>query len=216
MSERKVYRYVGGEVDVDWDERLCIHIGECGQAQGELFVAGRQPWCVPDTTTRNEVRDIVERCPSGALSYVDKSGEPERAMSENAVAVSYNGPLFVCGELAIEGAPEDMPGVGFRAALCRCGQSCNKPFCDNSHHQAGFRDAAAVGESGTGPTGMGGALQIKPLRNGPLLLSGHVIISASSGRVAWQGDRVALCRCGESKNKPFCDGSHVAAGFKSD
>jgi len=53
--------------------------------------------------------------------------------------VTYNGPLFARGELAIEGAPDDMPAVRFRAALCRCGQSKNKPFCDGSHKAAGFQ-----------------------------------------------------------------------------
>jgi CDGSH-type Zn-finger protein/uncharacterized Fe-S cluster protein YjdI len=216
MSETKVYVYPGKEIDVSWDGRLCIHMGECGGAKGDLFVAGRQPWCVPDVASKAEVREVVERCPSGALTYQDKAGDAEQAASENTVALSYNGPLFVKGELAVDGAPEDMPGVRFRAALCRCGQSKNKPFCDGSHESAGFRDYGAVGERGAGATGRGGKLRIQPLKDGPLLLSGHVSITASSGRVAWQGDQVALCRCGQSKNKPFCDGSHRTAGFKSE
>jgi CDGSH-type Zn-finger protein len=167
-------------------------------------------------TTKAEVREVVERCPSGALSYADKSGDPEQAPAENAVTVSYNGPLFVTGDLDIEGAAADMPGVRFRAALCRCGHSANKPFCDNSHERAGFRDCGAVGERGSESAGRGGKLKITPAANGPLLLSGNVTIRAGSGRDAWQGDQTALCRCGESKNKPFCDGSHRMAGFRSE
>ena len=215
MSDEQVNRHAGGEIDVFWDGRLCIHIGECGRAKGDLFVGGRDPWCTPDCTGKAEVREVVERCPSGALTYADKAGAPEQAADENRVAVSYNGPLFVSGDLRIEGAPEDMPGVRFRAALCRCGQSGNKPFCDNSHDAAGFRDCGAIGERGPGAGGTGGRLEIKPLTDGPLVLSGHVTLQAGSGREAWHGDQVALCRCGESKNRPFCDGSHKAAGFKS-
>lgn len=48
------------------------------------------------------------------------------------------------------------------------------------------------------------------------LLSGNVTLIAASGREAWQGARAALCRCGHSANKPFCDGAHKAAGFKAD
>ena len=216
MSDKKVFTYPGEQVDVDWDGRLCIHVAECGQAKGELFVAGRQPWCVPDTTTPEEVSEICERCPSGALTYADKSGRLEQAPAENTVNIICNGPLYARGELAIEGAPDNMPGVRFRAALCRCGSSKNKPFCDNGHQQAGFQDYGAVGESGTGFEGNGGTLEIKPLPDGPLLMSGKLSLIAGSGRVAWQGESLALCRCGESKNKPFCDGSHKAAGFRSD
>lgn len=215
MTEKKVFSYPGSEVDVQWDGRLCIHIAECGIAAGDLFVGGRDPWCIPDGSSRALVREVVERCPSGALSYRDKDGTPERPPPDNTVTVAYNGPLFVNGDLAIAGTPAGMPGVQFRAALCRCGQSANKPFCDNSHLQAGFEDYGAVGEKGSGVAGTGGALSVKPLTDGPLLFKGNLTIRAGSGRVAWQGTEVALCRCGASKKKPFCDGSHRTVGFKS-
>ena len=216
MSDKQVFDYPGSEIDVHWDGRLCIHIGECGNAAGELFVGGREPWCLPDTTTRSEVREICERCPSGALTYSDKDGTPESAPAQNTVTVSYNGPLFAHGALAIEGAPQEMQGVRFRAALCRCGHSQNKPFCDNSHIQAGFEDFGSVGERGTGQAAAKGQLSIKPLPDGPLLVNGPLSIRASSGRLAWQGDQAALCRCGQSQNKPFCDGSHKKVGFSTE
>jgi CDGSH-type Zn-finger protein/uncharacterized Fe-S cluster protein YjdI len=216
MSEKEVFDYPGKEIDVQWDGRLCIHIGECGNAQGDLFVGGRDPWCIPDTSTKTEVREIVERCPSGALSYRDKEGAPEVAPAQNTVTVAYNGPLYAHGELAIEGAPEDMPGVRFRAALCRCGRSANKPFCDNTHIEVGFQDYGSVGERGPGLTAKGGPLKIKPIPDGPLVVNGNLSIRAASGRLAWEGDQTALCRCGGSKNKPFCDGTHRTIGFKSE
>jgi uncharacterized Fe-S cluster protein YjdI len=58
MSERKVYDFPGETIDVHWDGRLCIHIGECGQSEGELFVSGRDPWCLPDKTSAAEVAEI--------------------------------------------------------------------------------------------------------------------------------------------------------------
>ena len=216
MSEKEVFDYPGREIDVQWDGRLCIHIAECGNAQGDLFVGGRDPWCLPDCCSKAETREVVERCPSGALSYRDKAGAPESAPAENTVTLAYNGPLFAHGDLAIEGAPEDMPGLRFRAALCRCGQSANKPFCDNSHLKAGFEDFGSVGERGPGLSARGGVLGIKPIPNGPLVVNGNLSIRAASGRLAWEGNQTALCRCGASKNKPFCDGSHRTVGFESD
>jgi CDGSH-type Zn-finger protein/uncharacterized Fe-S cluster protein YjdI len=216
MSDKPVHDYPGQDIDVHWDQRLCIHIGECGNAANSLFVGGRDPWCVPDEISKAEVRAVCERCPSGALTYSDKTGEPERAPAQNTISVTYNGPLYLTGELAIEGAPADMQGVRTRAALCRCGASKNKPFCDNSHLAAGFQDFGAVGETGPGPSANGGPLKIKPVPNGPLMVEGSLRIRAGSGRVAWEGEKTWLCRCGASKNKPFCDGSHKAAGFTSD
>ena len=99
--------------------------------------------------------------------------------------------------------------------MCRCGQSKNKPFCDNSHEKANFRDYGAVGDKGTGLENTGGKLSISALADGPLILTGNLTIKNGSGRVAWSGTEVALCRCGASKNKPFCDGSHRDVGFKS-
>lgn len=213
---KPIIRYAGQEIEVTWDGRLCIHVGECVRAEGELFVSGRDPWCQPDLVGREQVRSVVERCPTGALSYTDKTGGPEPAPPENRVLVANDGPLYFSGELAIEGAPEDMPGVKRRAALCRCGASKNKPFCDNSHREAGFKDAGAVGSEGTGLQERGGPLKVRLIPNGPLKIEGNLSIYTGAGRLAWEGTQTALCRCGASKNKPFCDGTHREIGFKTD
>jgi CDGSH-type Zn-finger protein/uncharacterized Fe-S cluster protein YjdI len=217
MSDNKIVKFQGDKAEVSWHGGLCIHIGECGRAKGDLFVGGRKPWCQPDTASDEEVMDVVMRCPTGALSvnYTDGSSE-EAASAENTVSVAYNGPLFVRGDLDIGGAPADVPGLRFRAALCRCGQSKNKPYCDNSHDGAGFRDYGAVGETGETSNDQGGPLAIKAVKDGPLLLKGNVTISGGSGRNSWGGKQVALCRCGASENKPFCDGTHKKVGFSSD
>ena len=68
MSKEKSIAYSGSQATVRWNGRLCIHIGECGRAKNELFVAGRKPWCDPDTTADDDIQDVVERCPTGALS----------------------------------------------------------------------------------------------------------------------------------------------------
>lgn len=217
MSDKKVFEYPGKEINVTWDGRLCIHIAECGNSEGELFVGGRDPWCQPDLTSIEDTIDVVKRCPSGALAYQCSDGSCEQQPAEeNTVHLVYDGPLFFNGDLDIEAATEDMPSTKFRAALCRCGRSKNKPFCDNSHKDASFEDMGACGQRGDSIETCDGKLSVSALKDGPLLLSGKFRIIASSGRVAWSGDQAALCRCGQSKNKPFCDGSHNAAGFKAD
>jgi CDGSH-type Zn-finger protein/uncharacterized Fe-S cluster protein YjdI len=216
MKDQNKVSYTGENAQVHWDGRVCIHYGECGRAAGELFIGGRQPWCQPDHAGDEEIRDVVLRCPTGALTatFADGSGVvPD--FEPNRVAVTQNGPLYVSGDLRFEDQGEEMPGTRYRAALCRCGASGNKPYCDNSHIEADFRDSGAVGETGPGTDGEDGSLKVRVIPDGPLLLSGKLKIRASSGRIAWSGEKAALCRCGHSVNKPFCDGSHRAAGFKA-
>lgn len=61
-----------------------------------------------------------------------------------------------------------------------------------------------------------GELTINPATDGPLLISGPLEIRNAEGTVLFRGEKTALCRCGASGNKPFCDGSHMGADFKAD
>ena len=58
------------------------------------------------------------------------------------------------------------------------------------------------------------ASSIRPARDGPLYLRGEIRVEAEDGRVIAEGLRMALCRCGATKNAPFCDGSHREVGFR--
>ena len=51
-----------------------------------------------------------------------------------------DGPLWVTGGIAVEGADGETYEVRNRATLCRCGASKNKPFCDGEHTKIGFSD----------------------------------------------------------------------------
>ena len=57
---------------------------------------------------------------------------------------------------------------------------------------------------------------ITPYPDGPLILRGQFVITGPDGQPLPAGRRtVALCRCGESASKPFCDGSHARTGFRA-
>ena len=130
----------------------------------------------------------------------------------NTVRVLENGPLAVRADFKLGNRPRE-----FRATLCRCGASRNKPFCDHSHADAGF---TATGQPPTRESEplpeRGGPVQITPTPNGPLHLSGPVELIAGTGQTINRTADVWLCRCGHSKNKPYCDGSHTQAGFVSE
>jgi CDGSH-type Zn-finger protein len=154
-------------------------------------------------------------CPSGAIRVArnDGSAHSDAPPVVNTVRVRENGPLAIEADLSIRGQVQATP----RATLCRCGQSQNKPFCDGAHAAAGF---AATGEPTTKDffalEVRNGPLNVQPLPNGPLLVSGNLEIVSGTGRTTDKVIKTALCRCGQSKNKPYCDGSHVAAGFEAE
>ena len=198
MSSKKVLTFEGEEITVVWDGNLCIHAEECWRSDSELFELKREPFGDPDKVDADEADRIAKRCPSSE----------EEAADENTVTVVPAGPLYIRGDLSLEGTEEQAGNTSKRVALCRCGLSKNKPFCDNSHVKGGWNDTGAVGREGPGIEEAGGPLSISPRANGPLLLKGNVSIRAASGCVRWEGSKVSLCRCGLSQRKPFCDGSH--------
>lgn len=213
MPKQMIFEYKGKDHTVTWDRRLCIHAGECGRAKGELFVGGRDPWCDPDQADREDIGEIIARCPTGALALKAVS---EPAPVENTAIIANDGPIYLTGDLDVDGATEDMPSASRRVALCRCGKSKKKPFCDNSHRVHGFKDAGAIGETGSDSIEGGGPLTVKRIPDGPLEVTGNLTLHSGSGRKAWQGEKAYLCRCGQSANKPFCDGAHSKAGFKAE
>jgi 3-phenylpropionate/trans-cinnamate dioxygenase ferredoxin subunit len=56
---------------------------------------------------------------------------------------------------------------------------------------------------------------IQILPNGPYLVAGKVTLLDATGKKIEAGEKIALCRCGASTNKPFCDGTHSKVGFEA-
>ena len=154
---------------------------------------------------------MIRTCPSGALTYRKLNGAAdEAAPGINRVSILENGPNAFHGNLVVAG--EAMT----RATICRCGQTKNPPFCDYSHVEAGFGATGEPQESGKDAPAddPGEELQIMGHENGPIEARGALEITSGTGKRVHRGSRAFLCRCGQSKNKPFCDGSHKAAGFE--
>jgi CDGSH-type Zn-finger protein len=222
------------------------------------------------------------------------SETPPSAPSAPSISVAPNGPYLVTGDVPLyrrrsvdseHGEPlawetTERVETRERYALCRCGQSGNKPLCDGTHARVGF--TAEDVSSGTyddrsnvlGGTGItvrddrsicvhagfcgtrlanvwgqvseteestiraqvismvekcpSGALtfrfdgdDVEPLfpkavavlDDGPLWVTGGVPVGLADSTTLEVRNRVTLCRCGASANKPLCDGSHKEAGF---
>jgi CDGSH-type Zn-finger protein/uncharacterized Fe-S cluster protein YjdI len=196
-----------------YEARRCIHARFCVTGAPSVFLANvKGPWIHPDTIDAERLVAIAQECPSGAIRYRRKDGRPdETAPPVNLAAIREAGPYAFRGQLQLDGAD-----AGFRATLCRCGASKNKPFCDGSHHEIGF---SASGEPASGKTDMlpvrDGALAIDPQPDGPLQVRGNLEITSGTGRVVARVTATRLCRCGGSATKPFCDGTHARIGFRS-
>ncbi len=217
-------------------------------------------------------------------------------MTEQNVTIKANGPYLVAGSVPLvrrrpieteHGEPiawsnPEPVDDGVAYALCRCGGSGNKPFCDGTHASNGFdgtetapTDDYASRASELGGTGItvyddrgicahagfcgnqatniwemvdstddtqvrsqvvamvercpSGALsceidgsrvepdlprQVTVITDGPLWVNGGIPVTRSDGEPLQTRNRATLCRCGQSANKPLCDGSHHEAGFR--
>ncbi len=223
----------------------------------------------------------------------------------NRIVINRNGPYNVTGSLPLakqiietdaEGLSREwregqVYEAGASYALCRCGNSANKPFCDGTHARTGFdgtetasRDpyldmvdvfdgptmqltdagslcayarfcdpdgqvwglieqadqpearAALIREAGACPSGRlvvwakATGMPVEPVFepsigliedpqmevSGPIWVRGGIEIQSADGTTYEVRNRVTLCRCGASGNKPFCDGTHASIHFKDD
>jgi CDGSH-type Zn-finger protein/uncharacterized Fe-S cluster protein YjdI len=204
----------GKRVLIRFEAKKCVHTRACVLTRPDVFVPNVDgDWIFPDAASPEIVARIAYACPSGAIRYERlDGGENESAPIVNVVRVLENGPLAVHAEMVIGEEP-----VGYRATLCRCGASKNKPYCDRSHVAAGF---SATGEPPTETSSAlgqrGGVLAISPQQDGPLLVQGNLEIVSGTGRTMNRVTETYLCRCGQSANKPYCDGSHKRMAFKSE
>jgi CDGSH-type Zn-finger protein len=131
--------------------------------------------------------------------------------ASNILILQIDGPNLVTGALAV------VTPTGVRvmktAMLCRCGHSQDKPFCDGAHVRSGFSDAADLPAEFESAAIESGPLTIQPITNGPNRCEGPLAIHGPDGRIA-SSDLTFLCRCGESRRKPYCDGTHKKIGFR--
>ena len=120
------HSYEGEGLTIHFDPKKCIHAGECVRGSAAVFNPNNKPWVKPDAAAVDEVVAVVERCPTGALTYERADGEAEAADARNTVHLSVDGPVYLRGDLHIEDATGQTHELT-RAALCRCGASKNKP-----------------------------------------------------------------------------------------
>jgi len=220
MQRERIIKYPGKDILVHFSVDRCTHVVECLRGAPEVFNVKRQPWIEPDAAEPDKVAEVVMRCPTGALHFGRTDGGPSEPVPEkNILTLNENGPIYIEGDIHVLSGDGTVLLEDTRISLCRCGESQHMPFCDGIHTIVGFIDAGKVQtnkkeyvEKRTDSE----KLQVTLQPNGPLILKGPFIIKNADGEIGFQGNRAALCRCGMSKKRPFCDGSHVKIGFTAE
>jgi CDGSH-type Zn-finger protein len=191
-------------------------VAECLRSLPAVSNTARRPWILPTGAGADAIATVIAKCPSGALHFTRRDGgAAETPPEHNAIVPMPGAALYIRGRVQLRSADGSLIVEEIRLALCRCGQSRNKPFCDNSHRGARFDDPGAVADGGA-PVETNNGLTITASANGPLLAQGAFILRAADGQGQYQGANAELCRCGASGAKPFCDGTHELIGFRSE
>lgn len=140
FMKRKEYH--NGDMTIVWEPEKCIHAAECVKRLPKVYNPREKPWMKPENASVEDLKDQIDHCPSGALSYYLKSESQTKnktTMNNTNVTIKANGPLIVMGNFTITHPDGKVEEIEKLAALCRCGASSKKPFCDGAHGKVGFQ-----------------------------------------------------------------------------
>lgn len=217
--EEKLHTYENEQIEIRYDLNRCIHAKECVKGLRAVFDPKKRPWIQPDNAPAEDIVKAIEGCPTGALHYrLKTANKQEQPSSKNTINVVTDGPVYFRGDIEVQDHEGNAILSDTRFALCRCGLSGNKPACDNTHKDSGFEDAGNIKAESLKEKDKNDTpdkLVIKLMKNGPALLDGSYEIYSKVSEPQQCSKNIALCRCGASDNKPFCDGSHKEIGFES-
>jgi uncharacterized Fe-S cluster protein YjdI len=132
--------YDDGRIRVLWDATLCLHTAICLRMLPEVFDTAARPWVELSGAAAEDIAATIRACPTGALRYEGDGVSAEVPEDPTSVEVRPDGPLYVRGRIRLRTPGGRSVREEYRVALCRCGASENKPFCDNSHRLIGFAD----------------------------------------------------------------------------
>ncbi|MBZ9713452.1 (4Fe-4S)-binding protein [Deinococcus multiflagellatus] len=128
--------YPGHGVTVYYDAQRCVHVANCVRGLPEVFRPQERPWIQVKNADPQAIAAVVRTCPTGALHYALDGESPEAPQQPTTITPLPDGPLVLRGNLTLHTPGGEVRDV--RAALCRCGQSENKPYCDGTHAKVGW------------------------------------------------------------------------------
>ncbi|MEB8346537.1 CDGSH iron-sulfur domain-containing protein [Flavobacteriaceae bacterium KMM 6898] len=132
--------YVGHGITIHDNRGICAHAGRCTSGLAAVFHLNEEPWIHPESATIEDIKQTINNCPSGALSYSVDGVEPRVKEGEPSIFIAPNGPYIVSGGPTLENTARGEGASKEHFTLCRCGGSKNKPFCDGTHWHNDFKD----------------------------------------------------------------------------
>jgi len=133
-----VKEYKNGDLTVIWKPTKCIHAAECVNRLPNVYNPNDKPWIKVENASIEELKEQIEACPSGALTYDFRGSNNNDGQNEIEIKVLENGPLLVSGNLNIKKPDGSNEVKSNSTAFCRCGASNNKPYCDGNHKDINF------------------------------------------------------------------------------
>jgi len=168
-----------------------------------------------ETTTSGQAVNRQESTDEKALDrwFREQRGNkrvPRWLALPNELLVSNGGPFILTGNITLINEDGSVTHTN-HISLCRCGASKSKPICDEQHLEVEFLDNGAMQRvSDWMPINRPQTVTVTCVEDGPLKFRGYLRIYNKKGQecITMNG---ALCRCGKSSTKPFCDSKHGGA-----
>lgn len=141
-DSKRISRYKAKTLTIYFDKTICSHSAVCLNSLPEVFDVERFPWVDPYGASEKKIMEVIEKCPTGALSYTTDDGKTccENIHREPKIIVQDNGPFDIEGGIELKDEYNSKPFVEEHYSLCRCGKSKNAPFCDGAHNHYYFED----------------------------------------------------------------------------
>ena len=136
---KEVQNYKKDELGISYDPKICTHSANCVNKLPEIFNIETKPWVNLNNATKEKLALAVKNCPSGSLKLINENTKAEHNKMVE-IKLSSNGPLLVNGNFRLVNHDGKILEAKNKVALCRCGASDNKPFCDGTHNKIDFKN----------------------------------------------------------------------------